>query len=79
MSIYRKPVTSNNFFIMGDFNLDANMEHRLDYTYRIPLNLLIELAIEINLTQIVTCNTWSPVIKGIKKESRLDLKGIRHY
>ena len=45
-----KNALMSNSYIMGDFNLDANMDHRLDYHYRIPLNLFTNLTIDSNLT-----------------------------
>ena len=42
-----KNALTNNCFIMGDFNLDVNMEHRLDYHYRIPFNLKLILPLKV--------------------------------
>ena len=54
---------------MGDFNLDARMEMRPDYDRRIPLNNLVNFALEKNLIQIVTETTWSKIVKLVNKES----------
>ena len=56
-------------YIMGDFNLDANMNHRLDYNRKVPLNLLNNFALKNHLIQIVDFNTWSRNINGVRKES----------
>ena len=61
-----------NCLIMGDFNLDAGMEARHDYGYKIPLELLSNFALENDLIQLVTFNTWKRVISGILKQSCLD-------
>ena len=61
-----------NCYILGDFNLDANMTNCLDYGRRIPLKFLTDFALENNLSQIVNFNTWTRTINGAKKESLLD-------
>ena len=71
LGIIGKALT-NNCYIMGDFNLDARMEGRPDYDRKVPLNILMNFALEKNLIQIITETTWSRVINGIKKESVLD-------
>ena len=71
LGIINKALT-NNCYIMGDFNLDARMEGRPDYDRKVPLNILMNFALEKNLIQIITETTWSRVINGIKKESVLD-------
>ena len=60
-------------------SLDARMTHRSDYNYKIPLASLTDLALTQNLTQIVTFNTWSRTIKGIKKESLLDHVYVNNF
>ena len=57
---------------MGDFNLDARMEHRPDYGYKIPLNHLTDFIAVNKLFQLVNFCTWSRTINGIVKESLLD-------
>ena len=42
-----------NCFIMGDFNLDAGMDARQDYGYKIPFELLSNFAFENDLLQVV--------------------------
>ena len=61
-----------NCYVLGDFNLDANMCNRLDYARRVPLKELTDFALNNNLDQIVTFNTWPQNINGIRKESSLD-------
>ena len=57
---------------MGDFNLDVEMEHRNDYLYKGPLNLLTDFPTQKNLVQLVQFKTWSRTINGVRKESTLD-------
>ena len=61
LGLLRNALT-NNCYILGDFNLDANMENRLDYNRRVPMNYLTEFAFEFNLSQIITFNTWSRIL-----------------
>ena len=63
---------NTNCIVMGDFNLDANMIHRVDYIYKLPMTSLLDFTLSNNLMQVVNFNTWSRIIKGIKKESCLD-------
>ena len=67
-----KNALCSSCYIMGDFNLDARMNHRMDYNRKVPLKLLNDFALENHLIQIVNFNTWSRNINGIRKESRLD-------
>ena len=67
-----KNALNSNSYVMGDFNLDANMESRPDYNRRIQLESLCNFASESNLSQVVNFNTWSRIIKNVKKESLLD-------
>ena len=67
-----KNAIEKNCFIMGDFNLDAGMEDRRDYGYKIPLELLASFALENDLLQVVTFNTWKRIISGVIKQSCLD-------
>ena len=54
-----------NCVIKGNFNLDAEKGHKLDYVYKIPMKFLTDFTLEHNLTQLVTFNTWSRTIKGV--------------
>ena len=56
-----------NCFIIGDFNLDARMEHRNDYTNKKYLDDLITLTLENNFDQVVNFDTWSRTINCTKK------------
>ena len=67
-----KMALTHNCYILGDFNLDARMEGRMDYHHRVPLSNLVNFAAEKNLIQMVEFETWSRVINGVKKESTLD-------
>ena len=71
LSILKNSLTSN-CYILGDFNLDASMAYRPDYNYKIPMTSLSNFVSDSNLYQLVSFNTWSRIIKGIKKESMLD-------
>ena len=62
-------------FILGDFNLDVEMEHRPDYLNRIPLSLLTDFATQNNLTQLLHFKTWTRTINGVKKESTPSMWG----
>ena len=42
-----KNALCNNCYILGDFNLDANMNHRMDYSRKVPLKTLENHMIEI--------------------------------
>ena len=42
---------------MGDFNLDAGMEQRLDYPHKAIYERLVNFALDENLIQIVDFNT----------------------
>ena len=61
-----------NCLVMGDFNLNAEMDLRPDYDNIVLLNQLSDFALNYNLTQLVTFNTWSRTIFGVRKESLLD-------
>ena len=58
--------------IVGDFNLDANMQFRLDYPHKHLYNFLNEFIVKFNFNQIVDFSTWSRTINNIQKESILD-------
>ena len=55
-----------------DFNLDAEMELRQDYLYKVPLGHLTDFSTLNNLVQLINFKTWTRTINGIKKESTLD-------
>ena len=67
-----KSALCSNCYIMGDFNLDPKMNHRMDYSRKVPLKLLNDFALENYLIQMVNFNTWSRNVNGIRKESLLD-------
>ena len=48
-----KSAMCTNCYIMGDFNLDANMCNHVDYSCRVPLKLLNEFMVSNSLFQIV--------------------------
>ena len=58
--------------ILGDFNLDAKMQFRLDYPHKHIYNYLNDFTSKFNFNQVVDFPTWSRTINNIKKESILD-------
>ena len=58
--------------LLGDFNLDSGMGDRQDYSYKVPLELLSNFALENNLLNIVKFNTWKRIVNGVIKQSCLD-------
>ena len=67
-----KRALTKDCLILGDFNLDAEMELRQDYAYRIPFKLLSDFKTENNLVQLIDFKTWTGTIIGVRKESTLD-------
>ena len=63
---------TRNCLVMGDFNLDTEMELRSDYVYKLPFRLLSDFKTENNLVQLIDFKTWTRTINGVKKESTLD-------
>ena len=47
-----KKALCTSCYIMGDFNLDANMSYRNDYHRKIPQKLLNDFAAEINYVHL---------------------------
>ena len=78
LAILSNAVT-DNCIILGDFNLDAVMEHRVDYSYKIPMKCLTTFSLSSGLTQLVNFKTWSRTIKGCKKESLLDHVYVKNF
>ena len=70
---------NDNCVIMGDFNLDAGMANRTDYNYKIPMASLTDLTLTQNLTQIVSFNNWSLIIKGNRKDSMLHQVYVNNF
>jgi hypothetical protein len=71
INIIKRNFTSRTV-LLGDFNLDARMQYRLDYSHKHIFVCLGELLGELNLHQMVDFPTWSCIINDIKKESILD-------
>ena len=65
-------VTTENCIILGDFNLNARMEHNLDYKQKSLLEPLINFVLSRSLVQIIEFTTWSRSINGNLKQSLLD-------
>ena len=65
-------VTKGNCVILGDFNLDARMEHNMDYKQKNLLEPLINFALRKSLIQRIDFTTWSCNINGILKQFLLD-------
>ena len=57
---------------MGDFNLDAGMNFKRDYTNIVQLEMRNEFALKGNLLQIIEFTTWSRIINGNLKQSLID-------
>ena len=53
--------------LVGDFNLDAKMQFRLDYNHHNIYNYLSEFTVESNLDQLVSFPTWSRTVKMFSK------------
>ena len=52
-----KSALKNDCIVMGDFNLDARMDHRPDYHHKVPLTFLSEFALNQGLSQIINFST----------------------
>ena len=65
-------VVTENCSVMGDFKLDAQMDHNQDYTQKALLKILKIVTLAKNLMQIVDFTTWSRTVKGNLKQSLLD-------
>ena len=63
---------TKNTIILGDFNLDAKMQYRLDYPHKHLYACLDEFTTEFNFEQLIDFPTWSRSINNVKKESTLD-------
>ena len=64
--------TIPNTILLGDFNLDAEMQHRLDYPHRKLFDLLDQVTSQFNLIQLVKFPTWSRKVNNTFKQSTLD-------
>ena len=70
----------NNTIILGDFNLDLNKEHNENYTKRSYFTLMKNILGHHGLSQIVTEDTWSRTVNGVKLSSRIDhVYNVKHY
>lgn len=58
--------------VLGDFNLDARMQFRLDYRHKLMYDYLNDFTTNQNLEQIVDFPTWSRTISNVRKDSILD-------
>ena len=58
--------------ILGDFNLDAAMQYRIDYPHKLLYNELSTLITSANLEQLVDFPTWSRNVNNVLKQSVLD-------
>ena len=56
---------TGNCVVMGDFNLDARIDLRLDYQHRVQFEILSNFALNENLIQIIDFTTWLRIINGI--------------
>ena len=58
--------------IMGDFNLDFNRRHDLNYQYYHLFELYDEKMSRFNLLQLVNTDTWFRTVGNINRSSLLD-------
>ena len=58
--------------LLGDFNLDYNKIHNINYNNKRLFELLNNTILDCNLIQLVDFTTWSRNIAGIIKESMID-------
>ena len=66
-----KNAITKNCFIMGDFNLDAEMEICQDYLYKVPLGHLTDFSTQNNLVQLINFKTWTRTINARQLSVRL--------
>jgi hypothetical protein len=71
LEIIRTSINQNTI-LMGDFNLDAEMQYRIDYPHNRLYNMLNDIIEQFNLIQLVDFPTWSRTINNIYKQSTLD-------
>ena len=57
---------------MGDFNLDENKIYSEQYAFKHHFRDLEECWQDLNLTQLIKFDTWSRIVNGTKRVSRLD-------
>ena len=58
--------------ILGDFNLDLNKEYSGNYPKKAYLTMMKNVLGHHGLAQLVTEDTWSRTVNGIKLSSRID-------
>ena len=61
-----------NTFILGDFNLDAEMRYRIDYPHKYMYHELNKIIEKANLEQLVHFPTWARSVSNVLKQSTLD-------
>ena len=59
-------------FVLGDFNLDVEMQFRNDYPQKLLYLELTAMIDRLELFQIVNFPTWSRTINNVVKQSTLD-------
>ena len=64
--------STRNMFVLGDFNLDVEMQFRHDYPHKLLYHELTALTERLDLFQIVDFPTWSRTINNVTKQSTLD-------
>ena len=68
-----------NMVVLGDFNLDAEMQYRIDYPHRHLFDELNLVTTQFNLYQLVDFPTWSRRINNLLKQSTLDHVYVSNY
>ena len=64
--------STRNMFVLGDFNLDVEMQFRNDYPHKLLYLDLTAMTDRLELFQIVDFPTWSRTINNVVKQSTLD-------
>ena len=71
LSIIKEAFTKGTI-ILGDFNLDYFKKHSVNYTSSRMFEDFEEKLSDLDLIQLVRCNTWSRIVNNIFRESLLD-------
>ena len=63
---------NNNTIILGDFNLDQNKRHDINYSHKLYFEALSNALETHNLVQVIDFVTWSRTINNVNKSSIID-------
>ena len=82
LNLIKANITRNSL-ILGDFNLNAQMQFRWDYPHRLLYEELNSLIDETDIFQVVNFDTWQRIVLGRPKSSIIDhiyvTKDIANY